>query len=72
MIKFVVGPLFLTLFGIVFIYSGAQRVLGAHRETKKGEALLWGTIGILIGIYMLVVVAWLFSLFLETGPAVRS
>ena len=48
-----------TVFGALFAYAGAGRVLRARTEPRPGEARVWGTIGVLAGIALLAYAGWL-------------
>jgi amino acid transporter len=48
--KIALVPVFLAFFGVLFLITGFSRLSGVATESKKGEALLWGTIGLILGV----------------------
>ena len=44
----------LFVFGAVMLWSGARRLFGLGSDAKKGEALVWGSVGLILGAAMLV------------------
>jgi hypothetical protein len=47
------------VFGLMFIWFGAQRLFGAARSDKPGEAVFWGSFGIVLGIGVITGIVWL-------------
>ena len=47
------------LFGILFIAVGFRRILGARRAAGKLDAVVWGSVGICIGVAFIAGAAWL-------------
>ena len=54
------APIFFALFGVLFLWFGAQRLFKLSAEPNKREALVWGSIGILAGLGFLWMAAWFF------------
>jgi hypothetical protein len=44
---------FLCVFGVSLVWSGAGRLFGVAADAKKGEAIVWGSIGLVLGAAML-------------------
>jgi len=65
-IKAIFAVIFALFFGFVFIWSGIRRILSPLANDKPGESLVWGSVGIGLGIAFLCGVAWLFF-----GPTVK-
>jgi hypothetical protein len=53
--------LFVAFFSSCFIYAGVRRMLSAGREQRVGDAMLWGMVGIVIGVAGLVGAAWVLT-----------
>ena len=55
-------PAFLVMFGLMFLWVGVGRLRGMRSEAKPREALVWGTVGVVIGLLCLaaaaVVILW--------------
>ena len=61
MLKIALLPVWLVIFAVLFFITGFFRLSGMATDGKKGEALLWGTIGIVLGALFLIsaaVVVW--------------
>jgi hypothetical protein len=43
-------PLSLVFFGALFLITGVVRLSRVATEERKGEALLWGTVGVVLGV----------------------
>jgi hypothetical protein len=54
------APVFFALFGVLFLWFGAQRLFKLSAEPNGREALVWGSIGIMIGLGFLWMAAWFF------------
>ena len=48
-----------TLFGGLFVFAGATRVLRARSEPSPTDARIWGGFGVLLGLGLLAGVCWL-------------
>ena len=55
------APVFFLLFGLMFLYFGAQRLLKLSTEENKRDALVWGSIGIVIALAFFWMAAWFFT-----------
>ena len=64
-------PVFLVFFGVLFLITGFSRLSSVATEAKKGEALLWGTVGLILGVLFLAA-AVAFVLWKPEDPAVRN
>ena len=53
--------LFGGVFGITFIVVGIRRMLGATRGKGVADSLLWGSIGILIGLGFFYAIYWMMT-----------
>ena len=47
-------PLSLVFFGVLFLVVGFSRLSGVATGQRKGEALVWGTVGVVLGLGFLV------------------
>ena len=58
-------------FGLVFsglmLYAGACRLLGATKEQRPVEAMVWGGVGFALGLAGLAWVAWAVFRIVRTG-----
>jgi hypothetical protein len=57
------APLFLAVFGVMFVVSGVQRLWGAGADAKRGEAVVWGSVGVMLGLGFCAAAVWLFFVF---------
>ena len=55
------APVFFALFGLLFLYFGAQRLLKLSSEPSKREAIVWGSVGIFIAFAFFWVAVWFFT-----------
>jgi hypothetical protein len=55
------APIFFALFGVLFLYFGAQRLLKLPTEPSKRDAVVWGSVGIALGLAFLWMAAWFFT-----------
>ena len=58
--KLFILPSFLAAFGLLFIFAGAQRLWNASRDQKAMEAIVWGSVGIVLGLAGLAAAGWWF------------
>ena len=61
MSKLIGAPLFFALFGLMFLYFGVQRLWGAATAEKKSEAVLWGSVGVVLAAVFFGITAWFFT-----------
>ena len=52
------APLFFFLFGLMFLVIAVRRLAGVAREERKGEAVVWGTVGLIIALAFIAVGVW--------------
>ena len=58
-LKGVIGVMCAAVFGLVFIVAGLKRMFAGGSVGSKGESILWGTIGVVLGCAMIGGVAWM-------------
>ena len=59
--KLLSAPLFLVLFGIMFLVVGVQRLSKVATEQRKGEAIVWGSIGLVLAALFFGLAVWFFT-----------
>jgi hypothetical protein len=59
MIRITFAIICVPVFALMFIWFGMQRVLGAMKSDKPGEAIFWGSVGILLGLAFIGGAVWL-------------
>lgn len=59
-------PLFLAFFGVVFVVFGTRRLLKASKGKGVVDSIVWGSVGVFLGVGFLYGAYWLF------GPAVAT
>jgi hypothetical protein len=58
---FLSAPFFLALFGALFLATGGVRLFRAGTEAKPAQAILWGSIGVVIGCVLIGAAVWFFK-----------
>jgi hypothetical protein len=61
MSKLLSAPVFFSLFGAMFLAMGIRRLLRVHGEQNKGEALIWGSIGVVLALAFFGIAWWMVS-----------
>ena len=59
------------VFGALLQYAGIRRLLGAAKDERPIEAVVWGSIGMALGLAMFVAAAWLAWKSLPTRGSAR-
>ena len=49
------------MFGVLFIVIGVRRMLGPLKGPNRLESVIWGTVGIILGLAFFAGVAWLLT-----------
>ena len=55
------APVFFVLFGVMFLVVGVQRLSRVATEQNKREAVLWGTIGVVLAAVFFGIAVWFFT-----------
>ena len=51
---------FVPVFGLLFIWAGIRRILSPPANDGLGESIVWGSVGIGLGVILLSLTAWVF------------
>ena len=54
-------PVFLVMFGVMFLLVGIQRLSRVATEERKGEAVLWGSVGVVLAVLFFGAAIWFFT-----------
>lgn len=57
--KLLMALVFSVFFGGYFVWLGLVRIVRSKDEPRRSEAVIWGTVGILIGLAVFAGITWL-------------
>jgi hypothetical protein len=58
---------FMVTFGAVLLWGGVKRLFGVASDPKRGEAIVWGSVGLVLGAAMLAVALFILVKALPTN-----